>query len=103
MFKKVLMTIGLLMLAHGLMQAQGILKGTVTDAKSGEPMSFINVIAMQNGERIGAGQTDFDGVYTIKGLQVGTYDIKVTSVGYDGQLKTGVNVKASGFTIQILN
>ena len=99
MFKKVLMTIGLLLLAHGFMQAQGILKGTVTDAKSGEPMSFINVIAMQNGERIGAGQTDFDGVYTIKGLQVGSYDIKVTSVGYEGQLKTGVNVKASGFTI----
>ena len=99
MFKKVLMTIGLLLLAHGLLQAQGILKGTVTDAKSGDPMAFINVIAMQNGERIGAGQTDFDGVYTIKGLQVGAYDIKVTSVGYEGQLKTGVNVKASGFTI----
>ena len=99
MFKKVLMTIGLLLLANGLLQAQGILKGTVTDAKSGEPMSFINVIAMQNGERVGAGQTDFDGVYTIKGLQVGTYDIKVTSVGYDGQLKTGVTVKASGFSI----
>lgn len=99
MFKKVLMSIGLLLLAHGVLQAQGILKGTVTDAKSGEPMSFINVIAMQNGERVGAGQTDFDGVYTIKGLQVGSYDIKVTSVGYEGQLKTGVNVKASGFTI----
>lgn len=99
MFKKVLMTIGLLLLAHGVLQAQGILKGTVTDAKSGEPMSFINVIAMQNGERIGAGQTDFDGVYTIKGLQVGSYDIKVTSVGYEGQIKTGVNVKASGFTV----
>ena len=99
MFKKVLMTIGLLLLANNIMLAQGILKGTVTDAKTGEPMSFINVIASQNGERVGAGQTDFDGVYTIKGLSVGTYEIKVTSVGYDGQVRTGVNVKASGFTI----
>lgn len=99
MFKKVLMTIGLLILANVAVLAQGTLKGTVTDSKSGEPMPFVNVIAMQGGEKVGAGQTDFDGVYTIKGLSVGSYDIKVTSVGYDGQVRTGVNVKASGFTV----
>lgn len=61
MFKKVLMTIGLLILANVAVLAQGTLKGTVTDSKSGEPMPFVNVIAMQGGEKVGAGQTDFDG------------------------------------------
>ena len=99
MFKKVLMTIGLLLTATTALLAQGTLKGTVTDAKSGEPLFGVNVIALKGEERVGAGQTDFDGIFTIKGLSVGSYDIKITNMGYEGQLRKGVNVKASGFTV----
>lgn len=79
--------------------AQGTMKGTITDANSKEPLPFVNVIVKQDGKQVHGGTTDFDGVFTIKPLAVGTYDIEVSSVGYTRYQRTGINVKASGFTI----
>lgn len=98
MFKRILMTIGLL-LATNVAFAQGVLRGTVFDATSGEALPMVNVLAMQNDQIIGGGTTDFDGVYNINGLKVGQYDIKVSYVGYETHLRKGVTVKASGFTV----
>lgn len=99
MFKKVLMTIGLLLAVNCVVFAQGTLKGTVRDKKTGEEMPMVNVIAKQNGQQIGGAQTDFDGVYTLKGLAVGKYDIEISYVGYQKYIKSGVEVKSSGFTV----
>ncbi|MBQ7280363.1 MAG: TonB-dependent receptor [Bacteroidales bacterium] len=99
MFRKVLMAIGLVLATSAAVFAQGTLKGTITDSKTQEPLPFVNVVAKQDGQQIRGGQTDFDGVYTIKPLPVGKYDIEVSSVGYQKYVRTGVNVTASGFTI----
>lgn len=99
MFKRVLLTIGLLLAANIAAFAQGTLKGTITDSKTNEPLPFVNVVAKQNGQQIRGGQTDFDGIYTIKPLPVGKYDIEVSSVGYKKYIKNGIQVTASGFTI----
>lgn len=99
MFKKVLMTIGLLIATGVAAFSQGTLKGTITDSKTQEPLPFVNVVAKQDGQQIRGGQTDFDGIYTIKPLPVGKYDIEVSSVGYQKYVRTGVQVTASGFTI----
>ncbi len=98
MFKKVLLTIGLLIVAQVAVLAQGTLRGTITDEKKGDPVAFANVVAKQGGQMIGGARTDFDGTYSIKGLQVGSYEIEVSCVGY-ATVKTTVDVKASGFTI----
>lgn len=98
MFKKVLLTIGLLLAANVAVLAQ-TLKGTVTDAKSGDPMPIVNVVVKQNGQQVTGAQTNFDGIYIVNGLQVGTYDIEVSFVGYATHKRTGVQVKASGFTL----
>ena len=99
MFKKVLLTFGLLLLAEMAALAQGTMKGTIIDAKTKEPLPFANVIAKQDGKQVLVGVSDFDGVYTIKPLPVGKYDLEVRSVGYATYLQTGINVKASGFTV----
>lgn len=99
MFRKVLLTFGLLLMAEMVALAQGTMKGTITDAKTKEPLPFVNVIVKQDGKQVHGGTTDFDGVFTIKPLAVGTYDIEVSSVGYTRYQRTGINVKASGFTI----
>lgn len=99
MFRKVLLTFGLLLMAEMAALAQGTLKGVITDAKTGDPLPFVNVIVKQDGKQVHGGTTDFDGIYTIKPLNVGSYDIEVSSVGYDRYIRTGVNVKASGFTV----
>ena len=99
MFRKVLLTIGLLLAAHVAVLAQGTIKGTVTDAKNGEPIPFVNVIIKQDGQQKGFGQTDFDGIYTIKSVDIGKYDIEASYVGYTTHVRQGVQVKATGFTV----
>ncbi|MBR3829258.1 MAG: TonB-dependent receptor [Bacteroidales bacterium] len=98
MFRKVLLTIGLLLAAQVVAFAQGTMKGTITDEKTGEPLMSANVVAKQGGQIMGGARTDFDGNYTIKGLQVGKYEIEVSYMGY-ATVKTEINVKATGFTI----
>ena len=98
MFRKVLLTIGLLLIAQMAVFAQGTMKGQITDAKTGEGLIGANVVAKQDGQIMGGGRTDFEGNYTIKGLQVGLYEIEVSYVGYT-TVKTEINVKASGFTV----
>ena len=98
MFKKVLLTIGLLLIAQMAVFAQGTMKGQITDQKSGEPLIGANVVAKQDGQIMGGGRTDWEGNYTIKGLQVGKYEIEVSYMGYT-TVKTEINVKASGFTV----
>ena len=98
MFRKVLLTIGLLLAAQVAAFAQGTMKGTITDEKTGEPLMSANVVAKQGGQIMGGARTDFDGNYTIKGLQVGKYEIEVSYMGY-ATVKTEIQVKATGFTV----
>lgn len=76
-------------------QATGTLKGKVTDADTGEPLPFVNVVAFQGTAQIAGTTTDFDGNYTIKPINAGTYDIVISFVGYNTQRQTGVNVTAN--------
>ena len=99
MFRKVLLTFGLLLMAEMVALAQGTLRGKITDEKTGEELPLVNLIVKQDGKQVHGGATDFDGNYLIKPLNVGTYDIEVSAMGYARYLKTGVHVKASGFTI----
>lgn len=98
MFRKVLLTIGLLLIAQMAVFAQGTMKGQITDSKTGEALIGANVVAKQDGQIMGGGRTDWEGNYTIKGLQVGKYEIEVSYMGYT-TVKTEINVKASGFTV----
>ena len=95
MFRKVLMTIGLLLMANVAL-AQGTIVGTVTDPKTKEPVPFANVVAKQDGKQIKGTQTDMDGKFTLRPLPVGQYDIQVSYVGYNTYTREGFTVKASG-------
>lgn len=97
--KKLLLAIGLLLVAEMSVFAQGTMKGTIVDSKTKEELPFVNIIVKQDGVQVNAGQTDLDGIFTVKPLQVGKYDIEVSSVGYQRYIQTGINVKASGFTV----
>ena len=98
MFRKVLLTIGLLLVTQAVALAQGTIKGTITDESTGEPLISANVVIKQDGQLITGARTDFDGNYTIKGVQVGKYDIEVSYMGYQ-TVKSEINVKATGFTV----
>ncbi|MCQ2295322.1 MAG: TonB-dependent receptor [Bacteroidales bacterium] len=98
MFKKVLMTIGLLLMANFVL-AQGIIKGAITDPKTKEPVPFANVVAQQDGKTIKSAQTDINGEFMMKGVPVGQYTIKASCVGFPNYERPGFTVKASGVSI----
>ncbi len=76
------------------------IKGTVTDAATGESIPFIKVLLQRDGETIKNVVTDFDGVYTMKYVDSGLYDIvAMPSDGYNTTRKSGVWVKSTGFTV----
>ncbi len=79
--------------------ASGI-KGKILDSKSGEALPFVNVAVEKNGLNVTGGTTDFDGVYNIKPIPPGTYDLKVKYVGYKPILLTGVVVNANSITFK---
>lgn len=74
--------------------AQTTLEGTVTDMDSGEPILF-GTVALYRGDNLVTGtNTDFDGNYSFNNIDPGTYDIQVSSVGYQTQRQVGVVVLA---------
>lgn len=71
----------------------GGIYGIVTDEK-GEPIPFASVLVLQSGQQIAGMATDFDGLYKIRGLQPGPYNLRVSSVGFQAEEKQSVIVKA---------
>jgi hypothetical protein len=62
----------------------GKISGKVTDASTGEPLPFVNIIVEETS--MGAA-SNIDGLYSIIGLSPGTYSIRASAIGY-----TPVNV-----------
>jgi hypothetical protein len=61
----------------------GELRGKITDGEKGDPLPFVNVVLMVGGTQKGGASSDMDGNYIIKPINPGTYDIHVSSVGYN--------------------
>lgn len=83
-----------------LMLSAQCLKGTVTDAKTGEPIPFVPIKLLQDGDIVMGSATDFDGVYTIHLSKSGRYEIMTGFCnGYRFLEKTEVDVSPQGFTV----
>lgn len=61
---------------------QSALSGKVTDADTGEPILFGDVLVYQDSILVTRTQTDFDGYYNISLDESGTYLVKFKYVGY---------------------
>ena len=100
MLRKIYLIAILVLTSSFAMAQSGSLKGVITDAMSGEPVPFANIVIEKNGNQSGGTTTDFDGNYTIKPVEPGTYTIKATFVGYGTVEVTGVIVSANKITFQ---
>lgn len=58
---------------------KGIIRGSASDARSGEPIAFATVVIQ--GQASGV-ITDLDGKFELSGLQPGVYNLEVSFVGY---------------------
>lgn len=68
---------------------QGTIAGTISDAVTGEPLIGVNVIVP--GTSLGAA-SGLDGEYEIAGLRSGEYNVRVSYIGFETKLFTGVRV-----------
>ncbi|MFN8153797.1 MAG: carboxypeptidase-like regulatory domain-containing protein [Bacteroidia bacterium] len=104
MIRNVYSTLVFLLLTCTVAFAQtGAIRGKILDKATKEPLPFASVVAEMNGTMIGGAQSDFDGEYTIKPLQPGIYNVKVTFVGYNDLVITGVVVANDKITFQDLS
>ena len=79
------------------MFAQNIdLTGKITDSDSGEPLIGANVIIEGNGLNTG-GATDASGNYFIESIPPGTYEIKISYIGYS-DFKTTLDISSGTST-----
>jgi hypothetical protein len=76
----------------------GSLVGTVTDAKTGEVLPFVNVVLKLGDRPSQSATTDFDGHYIIRALPSGVYLLEVSYVGY-GRFTGEVAIKGTGVTV----
>ncbi|HRG88585.1 MAG TPA: von Willebrand factor type A domain-containing protein [Chitinophagales bacterium] len=67
------------------------ISGKITD-EIGDGIAVANVVLEQNGTTVGGTTTDFDGNYCIAKLAAGSYNIKVTYVGYKTAVSNNVAV-----------
>lgn len=70
-------------------QSTGSIAGRVTDGKDNTPLQ--GAIVKIEGTNMGA-ETDANGEFTILNIQVGTYNVIATYVGYDASKQTSVKV-----------
>ena len=86
--------ISVLLLAGFSAWAQTSLQGKVTNEK-GEAVAFASVSLFQNGSPKTGTSTDFDGLYSITGLDPGTYDLEVSELSAGKTRITGVIMAAN--------
>ncbi len=82
------------------LNATGKIKGLIVDQDK-NPVPYANVLLYKDGEEnfFAKEISDSTGNYLIEGLDPGTYDMKVSFVGYLLYEKVGIKVKETGFTV----
>jgi len=102
MLKKIYLLFATIFISTVAFAQTGTFKGSVLDDLSGEAIPFANVIIERNGTQTAGTTTDFDGKFTIKPIEPGTYTVKATFVGYQNFVMTGLIISANKITFQDL-
>ena len=65
----------------------GRVSGQLIDADNNEPIGFANiaVYTVEDGKLVGGATTDFDGKFTVDGLDYGNYRVEASFLGYETQ------------------
>ena len=77
-------------------QEKGSISGKVSDRKTGHALPFATVTIME--AKLG-GLTDSEGQFLVRGVPVGTYEVRVQFLGYRLESKTGVAVATGKATV----
>jgi hypothetical protein len=100
MFRNLLTIIALLGFTnYCFAQSQsGTLKGTITENDTGETVPMANVVLELNGVVVAGAVADFDGRYTIKPIDPGSYTVKISFIGFASKEISDVLVSSNKIT-----
>ncbi len=76
----------------------GSITGTITRASDSAAINGALIEAMQSGSVVAFTSSAANGSYTISSLNAGTYDVRVSAVGYQTVMETGVVVTTGNST-----
>jgi hypothetical protein len=74
----------------------GKISGKVVDADTGEPLIGVNVLLEGTSQGAAA---DIEGFYFINNISPGAYSLKISSVGYEPKMVTGIRVVIDKTTV----
>lgn len=98
MLKKLLFTLGIVLLGSTIFAQSGTLQGKITEADGKTTIPFANVIIESGGKQFGGATSDFDGKYTIRPIPPGKYTVKATFVGFKTVQVNDVVIKPDQIT-----
>ena len=98
MYKNTIIFVVAFLTSLSLFAQNGTLKGTVTDAVTGETIPMANIVIKSDGLTILGGASDFDGNFTIKPITPGTYTVEVSFIGYATLRQTNVLISPDKIT-----
>ena len=82
---------------------QTTLNGKITDKSSGDPLIGANVVITGSGINTGAA-TNFEGDYKVQNIPKGSYEIKITYIGYSdykGNIEITGDESTQSFDVQL--
>jgi len=86
-------TIAIVFAIAGVVQAQGILKGTITDASNGETLIGANILLESGDGSFSRGTiANLEGVFEFNNVPAGTYTARVSYVGFTDQRITDITI-----------
>src|SRR6185503_3542607 len=76
----------------------GTIAGTITRTSDGAPLSGALVQALQAGVVKNSATTAANGTYTMSSVITGTYDVRVSAIGYQTKLQSNITVTTNNTT-----
>ena len=84
---------------YSIAQSQsGTIKGTITENDTDETVPMANIVLELNGVIVAGAVADFDGDYTIKPINPGSYTVKISFIGFASKEISDVLVSANKIT-----
>ena len=98
--KQILIILGFLITNQFCFSQTGTIKGHIQDSTKNEGLAFAHVFLVD--KKIGT-ITDLKGYFIIDSIPVGTYDIKITYIGYQDTILTSVKVSKDTIVVLKIN
>jgi outer membrane receptor protein involved in Fe transport len=84
---------------YSIAQSQsGTIKGTITENDTDETVPMANIVLELNGVVVAGAVADFDGDYTIKPVNPGSYTVKISFIGFASKEISDVLISANKIT-----